>query len=785
MNSFEIIQLISMLPILAIIGDPLRHYVFSRSTLFRDLNLLQILLLDFYIGGSILYLIALIPADIFGALIPFLLPITFIIFLYIHKEFLARIIRSKFSISLIGKQGLYTFLLLTSMFLAILFIRVYVQSNFVFEGVADQTFHSLVVRKIMDQGSIAYTLEPYVLRYTLPDSPLQYQQGLHVILAYVASLFNWTAPNAVRLADMLFQALGILGGFYLGKKALNSNLFGLTFAFVFAFISRWPKTMAWGSNAFTLGFPLFLITIATLTQIWKNGTSKNDIIPLGLLIGFLGAIHPVYLFVAALAMLIMLAKIPVHRLFLVGLIILIFIAPVVITRSQDPYIAASQSTGLDPLIETLSKVTTGDWISSFPFMRYLVLILLPVGLIWIFIRRKDEQVRSFISATTIIIISGLVVTSSMLGISELPLPGLPQWELHMGIIYNSLLLFSGLLIGDVLSRLLSILNENKQKIKINRKFLVGLAIFFVLVPFVYNGGIAEEVYLKGQVSYYDAMTKDDLELIQWMQENIPNNSTVLVNRFDGGVYLPSLVGYRTLFVPTASVILTGDYGEIVNSIESGQFTPEIYEKLQRYGIEYLWMGGKISSHAADLNWSRWRPEAIQGNPNFNLIKSVGASYLFEINILDPYSQTIFKEDFQANSLKFWQIVSKGDGEGEANVISYNGTSALEVKTRMSIISTFFAMYLDRLIKVPTPNATLNFKVDFETGSPGIYIYDAQWKNRINISIEDSGEYSINIGELWHTVYGTPLPESIIIQLINRGNTGVENTIIFEYVSIRT
>jgi len=138
------------------------------------------------------------------------------------------------------------------MFLTIFLIRIYVQSEFIFIGVADQHFHSLIVKKILDEGSIVYTLEPYVLRYRLPDSPLQYQQGLHVILAFVASVFHWTAPKTVRLSDILFQSLGALGGYYVGKKCCNNDLYGLSFAFIFSFISRWPKTMAWGSNAFTL-----------------------------------------------------------------------------------------------------------------------------------------------------------------------------------------------------------------------------------------------------------------------------------------------------------------------------------------------------------------------------------------------------------------------------------------------------------------------------------------------------------------------------------------------------
>ena len=788
MNVFEILQLVGMLPLLAIIGDPLRHYVFNRSDSFRDLTLLQILLLDFYIGGSILYLIALIPIGVFGVSIPFILPLTFVLCLYIHKELLARIIGSKFSFKIIGKNGLYTFLLVVSIFLTVFLVRVFVHSNFVFVSVADQPFHSLIVRKIMDQGSIAYTLEPYVLRYSLPESPLQYQQGLHVVLAYVASIFNWTAPNAVRLADMLFQALGVLGGYYLGKRALNSDLFGLTFAFLFAFISRWPKTMAWGSNAFTLGFPLFLITIATLATIWKKGASKNDVLPLGLLVGFLGAIHPTYLFVVVFAMLVMFSKISVRRLFLVGLLVFVFIAPVIITRAQDPQISAPQSLGLTPLSDTLSHTINSDWISPYPLMRYLVLLLIPTGVIWIFVRKKDSQMKSFISVTLIMAISGLVISLSLLGISELPLPSLPQYQLHMGIIYNSLLLFSAILIGDFIYLMLNTVNENKSKFKngLNKKILVALGIILILTPYIYHGGINEATYISGQTRYFDAVTENDLELVQWMQENIPDDSTILVHRFDAGVYLSSLAEYKTVFVPIVTLSSTGPvYSEILNSITSGELTPEIYEKIQQYGFEYLFMGEHISPHGADLNWPRWKPEAIQGNPNFRLLKSVGASYLFEIDISDPYSQILFKEDFQANSLKFWQTVSRGVGEGEANIISYNGISALQVKTRMSITSTFFATYLHRLVTKITPNSTLSFRVDFDVVAPTIYVYDDKWTNKIVIPIKIPGEYYVNIGELWKSAHGASLPENVIIQLVNRGKSGVENTVTFEYVSIRT
>jgi hypothetical protein len=776
MNPSDIVLTLSIIPILAVIGEPLRATIFKRSPLFSGLNLLQILLLDFFIGGLCLYLLALVPLNVFGLLMPVVLPITFIATLFIHRKKIGEIFTEKISCQ---KQTLYTTAVISAIFLTILLIRFAVQSNYVFVSNADQAFHSLIVHKILDQGSIVYTLEPYVIRYSLPDAPLQYQQGLHVILAYFASLFQWTPPDAIRYGDILFQALPVLGGYYLGKKALNSEVYGVSFAFVFAFISRWPKTMPWGSNAFTLGFPLFLIMVACLVLMWNRPITKSDALPLGLLLGFLGAIHPVYFFAAALVLLplLLLRKLPVQSLLVIGLISLVFILPSVITRSQDLYNAVTPASGFAPIIETWTRTTSGDWLSIYPMLRNFILLLLPISLVWLLFRKADNQ-KGFLIITGLVIVSGSVLSLAQLTLQGLPLPSLPQWQLHMGIIYNASLFFVALLFADLTLLLYRGLAKPNKHTKVAAVILVALLAF----PFVYQGGIAEADFLDGQINFYDSMTTNDLEMITWMKSNLPANSTILTHRFEGGNYLVALTSFRTVFNPgSTTVALNQNYTEILSLIANGTFTPYLFSQLTMYGFDYIWVAEKANAQAYAMSFPRWKASDIQANPNFEIVKTVGSSTLFRLNIVD--SSLFFKEDFTSENLN-WNIATQGAGTGSVAIVN----STLQIQATKADNATFIGYYIDRQVGLLASNITLSFNVDYTVTSPAnypeLYIYDNDWKHPLNMQLNRTGEYSVNVGALWRETYNTEIPNRIIIQFIVRDRLGVLNTVSFDNIKIK-
>ena len=816
----DIVLLVSFVPVLAVIGDVLRYSLFRRSALFQKLGFLQVLLLDFFLGGVILYLLALVPFPVFGAVTPYILPASLVLFFLLRVKVFIKFFRvtlprlvkdeearqalkasvlagAKKSVSFRKKNsggGLWTVLGALAVFFTLLIIRVYVQSDFAFGGVGDQPFHSLIVRGIMEQGSIVYTLQPYILRYSLPDLPLQYQQGLHVIVAYMASLFKWTPPEAVRLLDLLFQSLPVLGGFYLGRKCFNSGTYGLAFAFVFGFISRWPTFLPWGSNAFTLAFPLFLVTIASLSESWKDRIPLRDAVPLGLLIGFMGAIHPTFLFVIGLAVFIMflLRRFSILHLLILLVIVFVFILPVVVTRAQDMFVSAQQAEatgGFELLGESWRYITTGDWLSPYLMLRRLIMFLVPASILWVSVRRNSKQSASLLKVAVVMLISGVIITFAMLFlVSVLPLPSLPQWQLHMGVIYNCLLIFAGILLGDVWSYIVNAAESSRAVLGKYQTYLVFILInFLIAFPFVYQGAIEFQKFMVQQLGYYDAMTQDDLALIRWMEDNIPEESNVLVNRFQGGVYLPSLAGYRTVLVPYASFYaLTSDYFELAETITDGKFTRDRIEKLQQYGFEYVFVGGKQSPQAKDLKFDDWKPETLLNNPNYKPVKSFGGSYLFAIDLSNP--DIIFKEDFMEGSLEHWELATKGQGPTTEIIENVGDGTRLQITAKKLETEDLSAVYLHRFIDVWTSDIGMGFKVDVSgnvSGSYQISVIDTSWSKRIDIPIEQSGEYIKNIGELWKAAHGTDIPQSFIVQLIVRDKTGAGSSATFDYVNIHS
>ena len=57
----ELFQLLLLLGLLVFIGDPLRAVALKRLDMFSDLDLVQICIIDVFVGGFILYALAILP----------------------------------------------------------------------------------------------------------------------------------------------------------------------------------------------------------------------------------------------------------------------------------------------------------------------------------------------------------------------------------------------------------------------------------------------------------------------------------------------------------------------------------------------------------------------------------------------------------------------------------------------------------------------------------------------------------------------------------------------------
>ena len=548
-NALLVITLLGFFLSLVLIGEPLRYHISRFSKLFEDLDLLRASLLDFFLGGAVLYLLALIPFP------PFTFPIilgTLILgvglTVFLHRGSFAgglSVFKSPRNIIDWLKSRMnylsVEYVLVIGMFLTILIIHLGVQQQFIFGEPADYAWHSLISQKILEEGRLVLTTQPYVLGFGL----LTYPQGFHVLSAYACYLFDWSPPEAVTNLTVLFHALPIIGGYFLGKslEGTKGNHLGLAFAFLFGFVSRWPKLMAWGSNAFILGFPFFLICLSCLPLILKKDTKWGGVLLLGFLLGYLCVIHPVYYFALIPCYLIMifLFRVSARRsLFFLAVlgVSLVFIAyPIVYAHIYD-FIVPPQvpielqreairdiQGGIAQLQEAWHQFNSGDWISAFPMLRNLIKFLIPASVLYLAIARKKEHRQVIAISVSLIAAGALVMGISLAGfLTGLKIiPEIPLQEVEY-IIYTSVLLFVGLLFADIFSIMVRV------KISASNVLLAVFSLLLLLSPFIYYGGVVgDRQYLEGQYKLHNPTTEDDYNLMLWIKENIPEDSLSLIH----------------------------------------------------------------------------------------------------------------------------------------------------------------------------------------------------------------------------------------------------------------
>lgn len=227
-------QLLFLLFLLIVNGEPLRAVFFRRLRLFSDLDFVQICILDVYVGGLILYVLAILPFRLFSWIVVVCFTLLSIVLsVIIHSKTLVR--GASFSkiraFWVENKKTLLTYLLVFLMFTIFLLINLSSLSGLVFGSVRDESVHSLDVQVILENHSVPLTLQPYV-----PEGII-YPQASHVIFAFATYILNMDVPKIVFYVSVLFKSLSVLGAYFLGRKLGSSIAYSLGLSFVFAFIS--------------------------------------------------------------------------------------------------------------------------------------------------------------------------------------------------------------------------------------------------------------------------------------------------------------------------------------------------------------------------------------------------------------------------------------------------------------------------------------------------------------------------------------------------------------------
>jgi len=817
------------------LGEPWRIILRKLAGLFKNLDFLQILVLDVYLGGFLLYIIAIIPVHLFTATTLYAITLASIVVVFLlHWRRLRDAIQNlslhpKFSFR---NHNSFELMLIAIIFLFSFVIQTLPLNNLTFGSVRDTSVHSLFVQVLIENKQVPLTLQPYL------SEGIVYPQGFTPMVAYSVLILNYSPPQAVFYLTSLFNALTILGVYFLGKTLSLSRKghIGLSLAFVFAFVASWPKYITWGSNAFVASCPFYFICLSLFPFITKERLNVKAIFAIGFLFGYLAVLH-LHAYEALIASLFVLwvyaaLKREKNRwgrllnLVVISGLSLLILSPFiyrVLVFYQYPYhnIGVTADAEIPIPQPSLSLILTGvKWLlenlASNIFLKIASFALFFVS-IPIMVRFRKKK---FINGTSGLIKLGiatllgelLVFIFAAINFSDLPFypnPLLLYFPIYFFIAAINLPLYH--FFSSYLSRkILAKTNETKLK---TRKLLVSAISFMLLVgiysPFLYQSIVLDVGELHGGYTGFAVTTEQDLQLILWIRENL-KDATILVNNFQSGTFIPSIANCKALYPPFGSSYSVS-YQKLVTWLERNSVNVTAMDLMTHLNITNIYVGSGVSPW--DGGKHKWSPKLFLGNPNFKLVKNFGNAYLFQFNNI--YPNIVFLDDFEHARWdeNAWQAHSYGNGLSNITIVTnfgYDSERCLKVKAQ-AVYTAWKCMYAQcvfREIYVQNnSDVTFSFYLNATEGFHGkdtfaVFVSNI-YRNQSMVIATPNGVYesyahaisldrfagffefngSCSLSTLWRQMFNSSLPDTFILELVNLDFDGVENVAYIDNIKV--
>lgn len=813
--------------LLIVDGEPFRFFILRRFKLFSNLDVMQICILNIYLGGMFFYAIAVLPLKLFNyTLILGFTALSLLLSFIVHFDALkgiASALKAKSFATRFDRKVFSAYLLVFVLFIIFLVINLFSVTSFVFGSVRDESIHSLFVQVILENGNIPLTLQPYL------QEGIIYPQAAHVIFAFASYFLCMEVPQVVFYVTILFKALSVIAAYSLGLKLGFDKSSSAILSFVFTFISSWPLFITWGGNPFSVGFPLFLVCLGLLSSLLGSaeGYGYAEILALSFLFGYLGAIIFSYLqvlMVVAFFVLIYYAVRKRNAFRLLGKFIVIFFSSLLplspfLYRFFAFYHYPGHNVGIPPdfmgwkgqqLGITQALQWAFDNLSPYFLLRVLVLIFLAAFAVLVWRTRDYGDVKRVVAFAIVVFIS-----ATALSFLSFFLPadfGIVSWG-HQGIIMSipiNLLIFAFYIkAAKILSKWFK--NHLPHRVFNFRFGFSSLLTFIMLsvitVPFLYYRVTVDPVSLLGGYNVYGVTTVDDYNLMLWMRENLPLDAVILVHPYEAGLFIPSVSHHRIVF-PYSGSTLSMRYQTVVRLIENRAINITAYELMRDLGVSHVFVGAQV---AYCEGYSIWTPELFLGNPNFKLVKNFGRAYLFELNYTDP--DIVFLDDFEYMlwDQNRWQYGSFGNGLGNVAIAAgfgQNGSQCLMISAQAMPTMLYwepkYVYWVNREIFVSNNSeVALSFYLDAREGFVGndtfaLIISDITSPRSIVITTPNGiydkfenaikldgnyGTFNVNLSEKWWQVFNCSMPKSFILQLANYDFNGTMNIVYIDDIKV--
>ncbi|MFZ2098630.1 MAG: hypothetical protein WAV05_18515 [Anaerolineales bacterium] len=492
----------------------------------------------------------------------------------------------------------------------------------------DSVHHALITRLIMKSGAYPSTYLPY-----LDISPSSYHPGFHSIAAAFTWLSKLDIAQSLLVLGQVLNALSVFSIYLFTTILTRNSSAGLFAALITGFITPMPAYYtSWGRYTELTGL-LVLPVVLALFQAWLDAR-KNARMVLIILLGAITAgglfmIHyRVIAFLVALlfsfSLLLILSRMSgtkrktSHLLLLIGITALLGIFLVF------PWFIQTLKTTVLPIAKTPLATSVAFFQDfSWPYLTSAFgkqsLALGGLGLLWGLIRR---QRFAFMLLFWVLILFFLANMAAL----KLPGGGLISNASVEIMLFIPISILGGYFFDQILAHWKDLLP--------NKLIIPAMGIIFIFLGFISYMGARQLIPIINPVTILSRSA--DLPAIQWINDHLPLDNTIVINPFawgyglyagsDGGYWISPLSGRQTLPPPVLYGLgkEAGEINQLSQDIISLSSDPASFrELLISRQLQYIYTGEKGGVIS---------PEKLVSSGLFNMLYHQEGVWILSVNL---------------------------------------------------------------------------------------------------------------------------------------------------------
>jgi hypothetical protein len=657
----------------AVVGEFVRALAARLFNVWRRLESVERMLLDFYLGGATMYLVAAIPGGAFVAPVVLGLPIAaavgVLVLVSVGRRAPLTAADSRHGTSLFRPAAIVALLSGFALLVFELALALPVATGNTF----DSSMLTLYVSLLLQHHTIPLSFQPYA------PLGILYPQGTTVWLGWAQLDFGLPPARTSLLVTPLFFALAPVGGFVFGRRAFASDRAGVAFALMLAAVGSWTRVLVGGSNDFVFAFP-FVLLLAGQSFGWLRGGTPSvpEAVGFGLLLGYSAALNPIgaeWLLPTLLVAGILVrprysgASLRwVGRWAIAAAVSVVALLPTLYVLIQGRSSPGFTPGAASPPIGTPTGITFGQfvgnidpylfrpsdvWLSPLPLLRLELAILFTVGIAVLVLAGRRSMLARFLEPFRPFVVAGIAVTIALIALIWAASTGFgpavrlaevtsaPELSIWLFTMYT---LVGGLALVLLLERVVLLARTARapapaagrrlrrthpEPRRLPRGAVSVLLILLIVVPGVALTPTELPSVLGELYQDFGNVSVADFALLAFSGANLPHGARVLIAPGSAAGFLPGYAPDIVLLYPLIPnwEWVNQSYHVLVSQLTNATLNSTGLSALAALNVEYI-----VVTAANTVLWLPFSAAPMLSDPSaFPLLYHEGDAYLFGRN----------------------------------------------------------------------------------------------------------------------------------------------------------